>query len=459
MKTVSHVGVAIGLITGLVLGALAAATGSPVLLRVAAGVAPVGTAFMNAIQMVVVPLVVVVIFVGVARLGDPRKLGRLGGWSLGFWWLTTFPAILIGMGLMKVGLSFAPPIAMPEVPEQATPEIPGMIDFLLRLIPANPFAAAAQGALLPLIVFTVLLAAAAGTLAEDQRGRLVRLAEALSDALIRLVHWVLWTAPVGVFALAAPVTARTGWAMLQSLAVFIVTVVLGLFVFKALVYLPAVRYLGRMKVSRFVTGTLGTYALGFSTTSSVATLPMMLEEADEKLKLSPEVANLVIPLGASLNRAGSALFQGASIVFLASLFDVTIPVASLVGVVFATFLVAMTVAPVPSAGVMTLAPALDTAGVPLGGMAILLGVDRIPDMFRSATNMIGHMVAAVIVDARVGTDGKAPDGASTNRAPPDRASPDRGSTDREATDRASSDREGDGVPLTVEGGGSRVTLG
>ena len=409
MKTVSHMGVAIGLIAGLLLGALAAATGSPVLLGVAAGVAPVGTAFMNAIQMVVIPLVVVVIFVGVARLGDPRKLGRLGGWSLGFWWLTTFPAILIGMGLMKLGLSFAPRITMPEVPEQAAPEIPGMIDFLLRLIPANPFAAAAQGALLPLIVFTVLLAAAAGTLAEDQRGRLVRLAEALSDALIRLVHWVLWTAPVGVFALAAPVTARTGWAMLQSLAVFIVTVVLGLFVFKGLVYLPAVRYLGRMKVSRFVTGTLGTYALGFSTTSSVATLPMMIEEADEKLELSPEVANLVIPLGASLNRAGSALFQGASIVFLASLFDVTIPVASLVGVVFATFLVAMTVAPVPSAGVMTLAPALDTAGVPLGGMAILLGVDRIPDMFRSATNMIGHMVAAVIVDARVGTDPEAPD--------------------------------------------------
>lgn len=409
MKTVSHMGVAIGLIAGLLLGALAAATGSPVLLGVAAGVAPVGTAFMNAIQMVVIPLVVVVIFVGVARLGDPRKLGRLGGWSLGFWWLTTFPAILIGMGLMKLGLSFAPRITMPEVPEQAAPEIPGMIDFLLRLIPANPFAAAAQGALLPLIVFTVLLAAAAGTLAEDQRGRLVRLAEALSDALIRLVHWVLWTAPVGVFALAAPVTARTGWAMLQSLAVFIVTVVLGLFVFKGLVYLPAVRYLGRMKVSRFVTGTLGTYALGFSTTSSVATLPMMLEEADEKLELSPEVANLVIPLGASLNRAGSALFQGASIVFLASLFDVTIPVASLVGVVFATFLVAMTVAPVPSAGVMTLAPALDTAGVPLGGMAILLGVDRIPDMFRSATNMIGHMVAAVIVDARVGTDPEATD--------------------------------------------------
>ncbi len=134
-----------------------------------------------------------------------------------------------------------------------------------------------------------------------------------------------------------------------------------------------------------------------------------LEEADEKLELSPEVANLVIPLGASLNRAGSALFQGASIVFLAALFDVTIPVASLVGVVFATFLVAMTVAPVPSAGVMTLAPALDTAGVPLGGMAILLGVDRIPDMFRSATNMIGHMVAAVIVDARVGTDPEATD--------------------------------------------------
>ncbi|NIV63914.1 MAG: cation:dicarboxylase symporter family transporter, partial [Gemmatimonadetes bacterium] len=129
-----------------------------------------------------------------------------------------------------------------------------------------------------------------------------------------------------------------------------------------------------------------------------AALPVALEEADENLELTHEVANLVLPLGASMYRGGSALFQGAAIVFLASIFEVPIPAAAVGGAILATFLVSLTVAPVPSSGVMTLVPALDTVGIPLDGLAVLLGVDRIPDMFRSATNLTGQVATAVVVD-------------------------------------------------------------
>lgn len=393
-----HIAMGIGLLAGLIVGLLASATGSPVLHAIAAGSAPLGTAFMNAINMVVIPLVMATIFVGVCRLGDPRKLGKLGGFSLGFFWVTLLLAVPIGMAVMKAGLALTPPVSVPSAGSQTAPELPGMVDFLVSLIPRNPFEAASRGSLLPVIVFTVLLAAASGTLDQDKRETLLELGQALEAALIKLVWWILWVAPVGIFGLAAPVTAQLGWSILRSLAVFIVCVIVGLAIYVSLVYLPAVRLLGGMSPVRFLKGIVGAQTVAFSTTSTVAALPVALEEAEENLRLTPEVANLVLPLGASMYRGGSALFQGASIVFLASIFDVPIPATALGGAILATFLVSLTVAPVPSSGVMTLVPALNTVGIPLDGLAILLGVDRIPDMFRTATNLTGQVATAVVVD-------------------------------------------------------------
>ena len=399
-----HIAIAIGLVAGLGLGLLAAATGSDFLMAVATGVAPLGTAFMNAIRMVVIPLVMAVIFSGVAKLGDPRKLGRLGGLTLAFYWTTMVPAILLGMGVMWAGLAFTPDVTAPLAAAQEAPELPGIVDFLVNLIPENPFAAAASGSLLRLIVFTALLAAATGTLDEGPRERLVGLADAAGDALIKLVWWILWTAPVGIFALAAPVTAQMGWALLQSLAVFIVCVIVGLGLYLALVYLPLLRFVGGIGPVKFLGGIFGAASIAFSTTSTVAALPVSLEEARENLGVSDAIADLVIPLGASMYRPGSALFQGAAIVFLAHLYDVPMPAAAVGGALLATFLVALTVAPVPSSSVVTLAPALDAVGIPISGMAIVLGVDRIPDMFRSSLNNLGQITTAVLMDQWVGTD-------------------------------------------------------
>lgn len=392
----------LGLAAGLLVGLAASTSGSPLLLGLAEASAPAGDLFIAAIQMVVIPLVMAIVFAGVARLGDTRTLGRMGGSALGFIVLTTAPAVVLGMVSMHVALGFVPPVPIPEgSPVAQATELPGLIDFLVGLVPRNPFAAAADGRLLPLLVFSVMVGAAAGTLAAESRERLVAFADAVSDAFIVLVRWILWTAPVGIFGLVAPATARMGLTLLQSLAVFIVTVIVALFVFMALVYLPLVTVIGRVPPGRFIRGTIASYTMGFTTTSSVATLPVLLRDAPD-LGVSQRVTDLVIPLAASLNRAGSGLFQGASVVFLAWLYGVQVPGGAWVGAAIACFFAAATVAPVPSASIMTMAPALSAVGAPFAGLGILLGVDRIPDMFRSATNMTGHMAAAVVTEALAG---------------------------------------------------------
>lgn len=401
-----HIAIAAGLILGLIVGLAAAATGNETLLAIAKGSAPFGTIFMNAIRMVVIPLIAAVIFSSIARLGDPRKLGRIGGMTLAFYWISLVPAIVIGMLVTQFGLQFANEIAMPKAAAADVPALPTFIDFLVSLVPSNPFAAASNGALLPLIVFTALVAAATGTLARERRERLTSIADDVSAALIKLVTWILYTAPIGVFGLAAPVTARLGWDLVQSLGIFIACVFVGLLIFLVLVTLPFMYFVAAIGPARFLGGTFGAVSVAVSTTSTAAAIPVSLREATENLEVTPTIADLLVPLGASMHRPGSALFQGSAIVFLAFLYDVPIPAAAVGAAILATFLVSLTVAPVPSSGVVTLAPALDAVGIPIAGLAILLGIDRIPDMMRSAINVLSQISVAALVDRWTGT-GKA----------------------------------------------------
>jgi len=397
-----HIAIAAGLLLGLIVGLAASATGNASLHALAAGSAPLGTLFINAIRMVVIPLIVTVIFTSIARLGDPRKLGRIGGLTIAFYWITLIPAIAIGMATMSVGLRFATDIEMPQAAATTVPELQGIVDFIVSLVPANPFAAASSGAILPLIVFTALVAAATGTLATERRERLTNIADDVSEALIKLVWWILYTAPVGVFGLIAPVTAKLGWDLLVSLVIFIVSVFAGLALFVMLVTLPLVYFVAGIKPRKYLKGTFGAMSVAVSTTSTAAAIPVSLEEATENLKVSKTVADLLVPLGASMHRPGSALFQGAAVVFLAHLYGVPIPIVAIGAAMLATFLVSLTVAPVPSSGVVTMAPALDAVGVPVAGLAIMLGIDRIPDMMRSAVNVWAQISTAVLVDRWTG---------------------------------------------------------
>src|SRR3970040_694801 len=205
-----HVAIALGLLGGLGLGLIAAVTGSPTLLTLAGAVEPVGTAFVNLLKMVVVPLVATTLYVGVAGMAALKRVGRGGTLAMAFFAATTLIGVLLGMGVMRLMLPFADQAAARAVSgtAQAVPtRLPGVVDFLVGLIPANPFQAAAESALLPLIVFTVLFAAAAGTLPEPRRRPLITMADAITAALIRLVHWVLCAAALGGLGLAAPVLA------------------------------------------------------------------------------------------------------------------------------------------------------------------------------------------------------------------------------------------------------------
>ncbi|MFQ6045185.1 MAG: dicarboxylate/amino acid:cation symporter [Gemmatimonadales bacterium] len=395
-----NVAIALGLLAGLLLGLVAALTDSPALVAMAEGVEPVGFAFVNVLKMVVIPLVTSVIFVGVATLRDLRRLGRMGGLTLAFFAATTAIAVLLGMAIGRAFLPLSSEAAREAASAASAeaPTLPGIVEFLLSLIPANPFAAAVEGALLPLIVFTILMSAATGALPVDERERLLSLARAVAAALVKLVHWILYVAPVGIFALAAPVTARAGWAMLQSLATFVVAVLVGEVLFVAAVYLPVARLLGGIEIRRFLRGCVSPQIIGATTVSSPATVPAMLEAAEDEFEIPLSVAGFVISLGAGINRAGSALFQGAGVVFLAWLYGVPLPLAGIGGAVIATFVVSFTVPSIPGGSVLTLAPALGTIGIPLDGMAVLLGVDRIPDMARTAVNVTGTLTATAMVD-------------------------------------------------------------
>jgi len=394
-----HIWIALGLIGGLVLGLAASITGSPVLMWAAESVEPIGDAFVNLLKMVVLPLIASVIFVGVSSLGDLRRLGRMGAITMAFLGVAAIVGVLTGMGVMRLLLPFASEAATQAVapsPVEASTALQP-IQFLLDLIPSNPFQVAAEGALLPLIVFTILIAAAAGALPEGERDRLFNLAQAVAAALVKLVHWILWIAPVGVFALAAPVTARAGWAVLQSLIMFVLAVLVGLTLYIGLLYVPTVRFLARRPVGAFLRACMSPQAIAAASTSSPATVPAMLEAADE-MRVSRAVAGFVIPLGAGIGRGGSAVFQGAGIVFVAWLYGVPLAAAGIGGAILATFIVSFAVASVPGGSVLSMAPAMDTVGIPLDGLAVLLSVDRIPDMARTATNVTGTMTATVLVD-------------------------------------------------------------
>ncbi|MDH3495610.1 MAG: dicarboxylate/amino acid:cation symporter [Gemmatimonadota bacterium] len=395
-----NLAIMLGLVLGLGVGFAAAATGAPPLHAVAAGAAPFGTVFLNLLRLAVIPLVGTTLFTGIATLGDLRQLGRLGARTLGWVWGTTLLAILTGMTVTAVALPFAgPPPTGLATADLTPPDVPGVVEFLVSLIPANAVKAAADGALLPLIVFTALFAAAAATLPTDQKRRLLDLAESITAALVRLVHWILWTAPLGVFGLAAPVAAETGLGLLRSLGVFVVAVLAGLLLFTLLVYVPAVGW-ARVPLRRFLAALPEPAAIAFTTTSSVATLPAMFEAAESRLALPRPITSFVLPLTAALNRSGSALYQGSAVIFLAHLYGGGLSVTAVGGAVLATFLVALTIAAVPSASVMTLPPALAAVGVPLDGLGMLLGIDRIPDMFRTVVNVTGDMVACVVVRGR-----------------------------------------------------------
>ena len=410
----SHLWIGIGLIAGIVLGIAAYwlnQAGHPELAAFASAIRPIGTLFLNLLSMVVIPLVATALFAGIAKLGDLRTVGRLVVRTLAFFWATALVGIALGF---LVGALILPHAA--TTPEQqlalraaagadmgaiqrAAESIPGGAQFLTQLVPANPFKAAADGNLLPVIVFVTIFGIAAATLPLEKRASLTNIADAVTEVLIRIVHWVLLFAPIGIFALVAPIVTQFGWNLVIAMAWFIIAVIAGTLVFIAIVYLPSVAILGRLPVARFLRAAFPSMLMGFSTTSSMATLPTMIDAADNALRIPRPVSGFVLPLGATINRGGSALYQAIAVLFIARLYGIPFGAAQMLQAGTAVFLASLTVAAVPSGSVLSLFPAFQSTGLPISGISILIGLDRIPDMFRTMTNVTGHLSGAVIVSA------------------------------------------------------------
>jgi len=402
----------IGLIAGLLLGLLAAGLaqrGHPALGDVLREMRPLGALFLNLLSMVVIPLVATTLFAGIAKLGDLRTVGRLVVRTLTFFWATAIVAILLGF---LVGALVLPRAAV--TPEQQTAlraatgadatfiqraaeNIPTGLQFLVQLVPANPFKAAADGNLLPVIVFVTIFGIAAATLPLEKRAPLTNIADAVTDVLIRIIHWVLLFAPIGIFALVAPIVTQFGWSLVRAMLWFVAAVIIGVILLITLVYLPSVAIIARMSPIRFLRAAYPAMLMGFSATSSMAALPLMIDAADRDLQIPRPVAGFVLPLAATLNRGGSAVFQAIAVVFVARLYGLPFGVGEMLAAGAAVFLASLTVASVPSAGVISLVPAFQSTGLPIAGLTILLGLDRISDMFRTMTNVTGHLASAVVV--------------------------------------------------------------
>jgi Na+/H+-dicarboxylate symporter len=372
---------------------------------------PVGQIFIKLLKMLIVPLIVASMVMGVARVGDIRKLGSLGGRTFGFYLLTTFASVLVGLVAVNIirpgvgGSSLGG--SVPEVVE--TPVTVGSI--LINMIPDNPIRAAAAGDILPLIVFSLLLGAVLTTL--GKRGEaLVGFFDSLNEAMMRLTDWVIRLTPIGVFALIATVVADTGPGIFANVGRYMLTVILGL-AFHALVTLPLLlRFMGGVRPRVYASKLSPALTTAFSTASSSATLPLTIECVEREAGVSPRVSSFVLPLGATINMDGTALYESVAAVFIAQLYGIDLSMGQQILIFFTATLAAIGAAGIPSAGLVTMAIVLNAVGLPLDGIGIIIAVDRILDMFRTSINVWGDATGCVVVSRLMGEE--VPEGLSAS---------------------------------------------
>jgi proton glutamate symport protein len=369
---------------------------------------PIGALFMRLLKMVIVPLVFSSLLVGVASLGDVRKLGRLGSRTIGLYIGTT--AIAVGLGLLCANLitpgSFMDPEAKAKLlsefqgaassKSEAASQAPSMIENLINIIPTNPIGSLAGGEMLQIIFFALMLGVAL-TMLKEKGETLVRFFDDLQEAMVVLINLIMKLAPYGVAALVASVIGQSGWSVLKALLVYTVTVLIGLTLHAVLVYGGLVKLIVKVPLREFFKAIRPAQLLAFSTSSSSAALPVSMECAEKNVKMSKEVASFVLPLGSTVNMDGTALYQGVAAVFIAQVFGLDLTIGDQLSIVLAATMASIGAAGVPGAGIVTLALVLTTSGIPQVGLALILGMDRLLDMFRTAVNVTGDLSVATVM--------------------------------------------------------------
>ena len=419
-----HIRILLGLVLGALAGGLASALGPDAVGLVTAYVKPVGTLFIRLITMIAAPLVLASLIAGASSITDPQKLGRIGGKTILLYLTTTAVAITLGLilaNLIQPGVGLPADVSarlLQNYGEQTAvrverAEAVSFVDQLLALVPTNPFEAMATGNMLQIVVFALIAGLALTRIDSAKAAPVVGFFDGFTDVLVKIVEGVMRLAPVGVFALIAAVTAEFGFGILGTLGWYSLAVVLGLALHVIGVYGPLV-YFGtrrRMKLGRFFRGLRNVQLLAFSSSSSAATLPLTIRAAREKLGVSERVAAFVLPLGATINMDGTALYQGVAAVFIAQVYGLELGLADQAAIVLTATLASIGTAAVPGAGLVMLVIVLQTAGIPVEGIALIFGVDRILDMCRTVVNVTGDAAVATVVAASEGEWGEVPNGA------------------------------------------------
>jgi len=361
----------------------------------------VGKLFLALIKMVVIPLVFCSLVVGVASLGDFSKLGRMGGRTLGIFTFTTVVALTIGVTLANV----INPGRLVSAEDKAAllanysdgaesvvgnaAEAPGLTEQLIGIVPQNPIAALANGDMLQIIFFALMLGIALTMLQIARSKPVIELLDGINEAMVMLVHLVMKLAPFGVATLLFEVVGNTGISVLIALGAYALVVMGGLLLHLGLTYGSIIRIGAKLPFFKFLGALKPALLVGFSTSSSSATLPVTMECCEDRLNVSPSVTSFVLPLGATVNMDGTALYQGVAAIFIAQVYGLDLTMADQATIVGTATLASVGAAGVPGAGMITLAMVLTAIGVPAEGLALVLGVDRLLDMFRTATNIAG----------------------------------------------------------------------
>ncbi|MFN3597014.1 MAG: dicarboxylate/amino acid:cation symporter [Rubricoccaceae bacterium] len=429
-----HWQIILGLVLGLVFGIVAAMLGWGGFVR--DWVRPFGTIFITLLKLIAVPLVFASLVTGVASLSDLRKLSRIGGRTIGIYLATTAVAVTIGVlltDIIRPGDAFSPElrdglVAAFEDETAARAETAarvgerGPLQFLVDMVPDNAAAALTAGTallrgdgfqnsagMLQVVVIALLFGIGLVQVPREKGAPVLAFFDGVNEVIIRLVDLVMKMAPLGVFALLADTITVTAGddptrivGLLSGLSWYMGVVVLGLGLHTVVTYPTILRLFSPMGFRTFFQGIAPAQLVAFSTSSSGATLPVTMERCEQKLGVSEEVSSFVLPLGATINMDGTALYQAVATLFIAQAFGLELGLAAQVTIVLTAVLASIGTAAVPGAGIIMLVIILESVGVPAAGIALILGVDRILDMCRTVTNVTGDATVAVVVAAAEG---------------------------------------------------------
>lgn len=380
----------------------------------------VGEMFLNALKMIIVPLILSSIIVGMAGIGSSGNLGALGGRTLFFYVATGIAAILLGLVLINLvqpgivdgepaGDLLALDVSAAQVAEQVGDrDLGDVADLFLRMIPENIVMAAAEGQMLGLIFFALLFGYFMTRIGHDLADTLYKFWDGVFNVMMRMTEWIMMFAPIGVFGLVAAVVAETGFAAAQPLVIFALTVLVGLLLHTFITMPLFLRIFGGVNPWKIYPAMAPAMLTAFSTASSSATLPVTMDCVEKNAGVSNKISSFVLPLGATVNMNGTALYECSAAIFLAQAYGLHLSFGVQFSIVFMALLTSIGVAGVPAASLVAIAVILTAIGLPLEALGVLLVFDRVLDMVRTSVNIFGDACCAVIV-ARM-------DGEETNLA-------------------------------------------